>query len=105
MYPWESKELIELKGIRENVSKMWNHTELELTRVNKAFILDELKQLSELINQTIVGIDTEMDRLVKRDCAVFNNYTCSHCEGDKIYICDPCMDEQFKDMEKIDAPK
>jgi len=105
MYPWESKELIELKAIRENVSKMWNHTELELTRVNKAFILDELKQLSELINETVVGIDTEMDRLVKRDCAVFKNYTCSHCEGDKIYICDPCMDKQFEDMEKIDAPK
>ena len=53
----------------------------------------------------VLTVDTEMDRLIKRDCAIFNNYTCSHCEGDKIYICDPCMDNQFKDMEKIDAPK
>ena len=104
MYPWESKELIELKNIRNNISKMWNHTELELSSVSKDFLVGELNKLSDIINHTIINIDTEMDRLVKRDCAVFKDYTCSHCEGDKIYICDPCLDTQYKDMEKIDAP-
>jgi len=104
MYPWESKELIELKNIRNDISKMWNHTELELSSVSKDFLVGELKKLSDIINHTIINIDTEMDRLVKRDCAVFKDYTCSHCEGDKIYVCDPCLDTQYKDMEKIDAP-
>lgn len=104
MYPWESKELIEFKGIRENVSKMWNHTELDLDTVSREFLISEIKKISNLINDAVLTLDTEMDRLIKRDCAVFKNYTCSHCEGDKIYVCDPCMDKQYKDLQKIDAP-
>ena len=105
MYPWESQELIEFKLTRNLVSKIWNHTELDLDTVSREFLISEIRKIGNLVNDAVLTIDTEMDRLTKRDCAVFNNYTCSHCEGDKIYICDPCMDEQFKNMEKIDAPK
>jgi len=112
MYPWESKELIELKEIRQNVSKMWNHTELDLDGVSKEFLVEEVKLLSDLINQSILNIDTAMNRLVKRDCGSFKDYTCSHCEGDTIYVCDPCSDKMYKDLKEsgltildIDTPQ
>jgi len=102
MYPWESKELIELKAIRESVSKIWNHTELDLDTVSREFLISEIRKIGNLVNDVVLTVDTEMDRLIKRDCAVFNNYTCSHCEGDKIYICDPCSDKMY---EKLGRPE
>jgi hypothetical protein len=98
MYPWESKELIELKELRQSVSKMWNHTELDLDGVSKEFLVEEMKLLSDLINQSVLNIDTEMNRLVKRDIESSKSYTCSHCEGEKIYICDPCSDKMYKTL-------
>ena len=46
MYPWESKELIELKAIRESVSKIWNHTELDLDTVSREFLISEIRKIS-----------------------------------------------------------
>ena len=102
MYPWESKELIEFKATRESVSKIWNHTELDLDTVSREFLISEIRKIGNLVNDVVLTVDTEMDRLIKRDCAVFNNYTCSHCEGDKIYICDPCSDKMY---EKLGRPE
>ena len=98
MYPWESKELVELKNVRDSVSKIWNHTELNNENTSRSFLLNELSIISDLVNDALLGIDTELDRLVNRDCKAVKEYTCSHCEGDKIFVCDPCMDDWSKDV-------
>jgi len=88
---WQSKELLNLQDIRNNVSKMYNHTELESDECSSEFLNAELKAISELINSSLCSIDQELDRLIKRDSKVFKDYRCSHCESDKIYVCEPCM--------------
>ena len=89
MYPWESKELVELNHIRSKIANIWNHTELNIDEVPAEFLITELTQISSLVNDAILQIDTEIDRLIERDCKP--KHTCSHCEADDIYVCEPCM--------------
>ena len=91
MYPWESKELVELNQIRSKIANIWNHTELNIEEVPAEFLRTELTQISSLVNDAILHIDTEIDRLIARDCDSKSTHTCSHCESDSIYVCEPCM--------------
>ena len=92
MYQWESQELLELEGIRELVTQIWSHTELETSMVSKHFLLKELSRISELVNDAVFAMDAEIDRLTLRDTKAMR-HVCSSCESDKVYICDPCMEK------------
>ena len=96
MYSWESKELVELRLIRSKISAIWNHTELEIEDLSRDCLKDDMKKISNIVNDLILDVDTEVDRLVVRDADVMKDYKCSHCESNKIYVCDPCMSEWAK---------
>jgi len=92
MYEWESKELLILKEVRDKISAVWNHTELNVEEVSGECLRDELKKISDIVNDLVLQVDLEVERLIIRDCDLSKDYTCSHCEGDKIYVCDSCTD-------------
>ena len=92
-FSWKSKEQQALTEIRDLVSSIWSETE-------GVYYSDEaMAKVSKIVNKAVVKIDQETERLIKRDAEVFGKHTCSHCESDKIYVCDPCMDKWAKETE------
>jgi|TARA_R110002020_G_scaffold73987_1_gene189649 hypothetical protein len=96
MYPWESKELTEFKKIRNNLTKIWHHTELDVDTLSKTGLRQQLEFISDIVNDLVCDMDTEVDRLVKRDIESGKKYVCTHCQTDKVYVCDPCLTEMEK---------
>ena len=46
-------------------------------------------------------MDQELDRLIKRDSDIFKDHRCSHCQSDKVYVCDPCMDKWADEVKRV----
>ncbi len=92
MLPWESKELNTLKTMRHQLTSIWNHTELEMDDISKYEIITELSKASSVVSNLLGVMDQEMDRLIQRDAQVIKK-VCSHCESEKITICEPCLEK------------
>ncbi|MBT7974994.1 MAG: hypothetical protein HN687_12705 [Candidatus Marinimicrobia bacterium] len=92
MLPWESKELNTLKTMRRQLTSIWNHTELEMDDCSKMDVISEMEEVSAVINKILILLDDELDRLIVRDSQVIER-VCSHCESNKITICQPCLEE------------
>ncbi|MDP7608505.1 MAG: hypothetical protein QF814_02105 [Candidatus Marinimicrobia bacterium] len=96
MLPWESKELNTLKDMRHQLTSIWNHTELEMDDVSRFEIIAELSKASSVVSNLLGVMDKELDRLIERDAQVIKK-VCSHCQSEKITICESCLDEMAND--------
>ena len=62
--------------LRNGLTSIWGHTEMELAPLTKSELLDKMAEISKIVND-LVSLDLEGE--------------CTHC-GD-VYICETCMDE------------
>jgi hypothetical protein len=82
-YNWESEELFELRKIKSKLIDIIRKPNISNDDLTKLFFM----------------MSDEESRLIKRDSDFNTNKVCSHCETDKIYICDPCMDAWSKELD------
>ena len=82
-YDWESEELFQLRKIKSELIKI-------LWKPNLSY--------DGLFNLLCMMSDEEK-RLIDRDSDINSDKVCSHCETDKIYICEPCMDVWSKELD------
>lgn len=80
---WESEELFQLRKIKFQLINIIREPNIKS---------DSLTKLYHLMKD-------EESRLIKRDSYINNDKVCSHCETDKIYICEPCMDAWSKELD------
>ena len=82
-YEWESEELFELRKI-------------------KSKLIDIIRKPNICIDDLTILYHKMTDRerfLVDRDSDLNSDKVCSHCETDKMYICEPCMDAWSKELD------
>jgi hypothetical protein len=89
---WESSELVILRLLKNQLLSIYSDTETEIDGLNKNQLIGLLKSVSDKVENIDKIMDQELDRLIKRDSDIFKDHRCSHCQSDKIYVCDPCMD-------------
>jgi len=82
-YDWESEELFQLRKIKSELIDIIRKPNISNDDLTKLFFM----------------MSDEESRLIKRDSDFNTNKVCSHCETDKIYICDPCMDAWSKELD------
>lgn len=82
-YDWESEELFQLRKIKSKLIDIIRKPNIRNDDLTKLFFM----------------MSDEESRLIKRDSDFNTNKVCSHCETDKIYICDPCMDAWSKELD------
>lgn len=82
-YDWESEELFQLRKIKSKLIDIIRKPNISNDDLTKLFFM----------------MSDEESRLIKRDSDFNTNKVCSHCETDKIYICDPCMDAWSKELD------
>jgi hypothetical protein len=82
-YNWESEELFQLRKIKSKLIDIIRKPNISNDDLTKLFFM----------------MSDEESRLIKRDSDFNTNKVCSHCETDKIYICDPCMDAWSKELD------
>ena len=82
-YDWESEELFQLRKIKSKLIDIIRKSNISNDDLTKLFFM----------------MSDEESRLIKRDSDFNTNKVCSHCETDKIYICDPCMDAWSKELD------
>jgi len=82
-YNWESEELFQLRKIKSKLIDIIRKSNISNDDLTKLFFM----------------MSDEESRLIKRDSDFNTNKVCSHCETDKIYICDPCMDAWSKELD------
>ncbi len=80
-FDWESEELFQLRKIK-----------YKLIAVCEKPSIGTISSLCGLV-------ETEEARLIKRDAKLHTDKVCSHCETDKMYICEPCMDSWSKELD------
>ena len=90
---WESSELVILRLLKDQLLSIYSDTETEIDGLNKNQLIGLLKSVSGKVENIDKIMDQELKRLIKRASDTFKNHRCSHCESDKIYVCDPCMDK------------
>ena len=78
------KDIKRLKDLRQKVSNIWRHTEMELDDLSRAGLKKQLFAVSRDINDLVVELSTEIE--------TSKGYTCSHCESDEVSVCEPCLD-------------
>tara|TARA_R110000751_G_scaffold187702_1_gene293875 strand:- start:181 stop:522 length:342 start_codon:yes stop_codon:yes gene_type:complete len=98
---WESPELVILRLLKDQLLSIYSDTETELDGLNNAQLIGLLKSVSKKVENIDKIMDQELDRLIKRDSDVFKDHRCSHCESDKIFVCDPCMDKWSDEVERV----
>ena len=82
-YNWESEELFQLRKIKSKLIDIIRKPNISNDDLTKLFFM----------------MSDEESRLIKRDSDFNTDKVCSHCETDKIYICDPCMDAWSKELD------
>jgi hypothetical protein len=85
-YDWESEELFELRKIKsELIDIIWSNTKPNINHDDLIILYHKM---------------TDRERfLVDRDSDINSEKVCNHCETNKIYICDPCMDVWSKELD------
>jgi hypothetical protein len=74
-----------LKDLRNKISNIWQHTEMELDDLSRSGLKKQLYAVSREVNDLVVEISTEIE--------TSRNYTCSSCESDQVSMCEPCLNE------------
>ena len=74
-----------LKELRNKISNIWQHTEMELDDLSRSGLKKQLYAVSREVNDLVVEISTEIE--------TSRYYTCSSCESDKVSMFEPCLDE------------
>ena len=82
-YNWESEELFQLRKIKSKLIDIIRKPNISNDDLTKLFCM----------------MSDEEKRLIDRDSDITYNKVCSHCETNKIYICDPCMDAWSKELD------
>lgn len=98
---WESPELVILRLLKDQLLSIYSDTETELDGLNKNQLIKQLESVSKKVENIDKIMNQELDRLIKRDSDTFKDHKCSHCESDKIYVCDPCMDKWSDEIEMV----
>ena len=70
------------KELQSKITKIWNHTELDLSNASKEFLLEELVNIGNIVNDIVDKWDEFK--------------ICSACGGDKLEICEPCIIDMSK---------
>ena len=71
--------MFKIKELFNLITGLWAYTEAELSSLSK-------EDLIRLIN----NISNKVDRMVD----IMNDFSvCSHCDGDRISICEMCLDK------------
>ena len=96
--PWESSELIALKIIKNRLYSFFSFTEGNLDNMDKTSIIGEIKALSDNLEDLIRYIDSNIDKLIKRDSK--GNKVCKFCESKRVYVCEPCMDDWANELDE-----
>tara|TARA_R100000234_G_scaffold116925_1_gene94625 strand:- start:7836 stop:8057 length:222 start_codon:yes stop_codon:yes gene_type:complete len=71
----------DIERIRDKVSMIWNHTELEMSDLSKIGLQKELSSISYIVN----SIMNDLDKIT----------TCHVCSKD---ICSSCLDDMAKSI-------
>ena len=82
-YDWESEELFKLRKIKSELIDIIRKPNLSYDDLTTLFCM----------------MSDEEKRLIDRDSDITYNKVCSHCETNKIYICEPCMDVWSKELD------
>ena len=98
---WESSELVILRLLKNKLLSIYSDTELELDGLNHSHLVDLLNNVSIKVETINKIMDQELERLIKRDSDIFKDHRCSHCQSDKIYVCDPCMDIWADEVKRV----
>tara|TARA_R100001530_G_C4238989_1_gene134793 strand:+ start:16 stop:357 length:342 start_codon:yes stop_codon:yes gene_type:complete len=98
---WESPELVVLRLLKDQLLKIFSDTELELDGLNHSHLVDLLNNVSLKVENINKIMDAELERLIKRDSDVFKDHRCSHCQSEKIYVCDPCMEKWANEVKRV----
>ena len=98
---WESSELVILRLLKNKLLSIYSDTELELDGLNHSHLVDLLNNVSIKVKTINKIMDQELERLIKRDSDIFKDHRCSHCQSDKIYVCDPCMDIWADEVKRV----
>jgi len=96
--PWESSELIALKIIKNRLYSFYSLTEGNLDNMDKTSIIGQIKALSDNLEDLIRYVDSNIDKLIKRDAK--GNKVCKFCESEKVTVCEPCMDDWAKELDE-----
>lgn len=88
---WESQELVNLRLVQQLLVSIYGETELDLDHVNNESLKNLLGKVSNKVETINRIIQTELNRLIKRDSNIDKDYVCSHCQSDNIWVCEPCM--------------
>tara|TARA_R100001443_G_scaffold87633_1_gene94166 strand:+ start:1159 stop:1455 length:297 start_codon:yes stop_codon:yes gene_type:complete len=89
-FSWKSKEQQTLNDIKGSVADILN--EMEGYHTNDS----EMGFYMTMLRNTINQIQKEEDKAKEKDAKFFDKHVCSHCESNKIYICEPCMNNMAK---------
>jgi hypothetical protein len=82
-YDWESEELFELRKIKSELIDIIRKPNISDDDLTKLFFM----------------MSDEEKRLIDRDSDTNSDKVCSHCQTNKIYICEPCMDVWSKELD------
>lgn len=90
-FSWKSKEQQTLNDIKGSVTDILRL----MTKVNHSND-SEMGFYITMLRNTINKIQKEEDKVKEKDAKFFDKHVCSHCESNKIYICEPCMNDMAK---------
>tara|TARA_R100000329_G_scaffold50557_2_gene46628 strand:+ start:11325 stop:11624 length:300 start_codon:yes stop_codon:yes gene_type:complete len=90
-FSWKSKEQQTLNDIKGSVTDILRL----MTKVNHSND-SEMGFYMTMLRNTINQIQKEEDKVKEKDAKFFDKHVCSHCESNKIYICEPCMNDMAK---------
>jgi len=71
----------DIEKIRNKISSIWNHTELEMSDLSKIGLQKELSAISYIVNSVM----NDLDKIT----------TCNVCSKD---ICSSCLDDMAKSI-------
>lgn len=80
---WESEELIELRKMK----RLLIDIDMDYEKEKVHYLIDLMSSLE--------------NRLIIKDSNINKGKVCSHCEGHKIYVCEPCMIEWSDSIKEV----
>lgn len=79
------KETEMLKDLRNKISNIWQHTEMEVDDLSRSGLKKQLVAVSRDINDLVVEISTRIKSS--------SDYICPYCQSDEFSACEPCLED------------
>jgi hypothetical protein len=70
---------MKLDKVKSMVSSLWADTEMEIDTLSRKELKDLIRGLGNKVNNITEYLEDQFK-------------LCSHCEGDTISVCEPCLD-------------